>query len=539
MREAHAGADALLSAIGTMAGYLSHIGDASDTDLRAAARSVLDDPFGDHIDGRYFPPVPAPARVPFRQECERIGDRGATVLVRARHLPVDAVLSRVADEAGDAQWPLLRRWRQAWERMVGDVAAFAAEVGYGSEAFDGHRRDAVAAQAALVACGMPGAIAARDTFRIARRVSECHAGRTAAQHALEDASVVVSLTDARVPFGVDVMFAGRRATHVRVPAARGARVTHRRRDVLRRLEANLDVGIPYWLMPGFLSRCRRRIVETTGYPHLCLALLDMARQGERRAFVKAAVHKQGTWLVDLSDVRDVQGVTVAVARATGPAFPDVAGAAGPPPHAVYNETYDAARHRGRMVVQSTFPFAAEYRFFVVDGRVAAGTASDRASTVPTGPRRGRLEPSVAALAAPPGGAASGHYDRGMTQAVEDRPLVALMAREARRVATALAADPVACAFLDRAYTLDVGVDSLDAATAVAEPIEVNTFLNAGLYAVEYPRVARALAGRPRAGASLPSPVEGAWRAATGFAGWGAAFKAYAKELRAISRAGPA
>ena len=511
--------------------------DALDAWETSTGGSLLDDPFGANVDGRYFPRVPVPARVPFREECERVGDRGATVVTRARHLPVAEVLARVAESLGDAHWPLLRRWRQAWEGWVGDVEAFAAETGYDAGGFGTCQDRWLRAQAAMVARAKPDAIAARDTFRIARHVSEAHGTRGDARHALEDASVVIALADAGVPFAVDAFFGTGKGAHVRVPVGRPARVTHRRRDVRRRADAAVSEGVPYWLMPGFLSRCRRRMVEATGYPHLCLALLDMARQGEERAFLKSAMHKHGTWIVDLAGVRDATGVALALARGTGPAFPDVAGAAGPPPHALYNETYDADRHRGRMVVQSTFPFAAEYRFFVVDGRVVAGTASDRAATVPPHPRRGRLDPRVAVLAEPPNDAPQGHYDRGKTGAVEARDVVALMTREARAVAKALAADAVAATFLDRAYTLDVGVDSLDPATAVAEPVEVNTFRNAGLYAVDYARVARALARPGPDRVAVPTPVVGAWRTASAIAGCVPALVAYAANLRSVIGSG--
>ncbi len=251
---------------------------------------------------------------------------------------------------------------------------------------------------------------------------------------------------------------------------------------------------PYWLLPSFLAHCGRRVVETTGGRHLTLALLDMARQGVRRAFAKSASHKGGTWVVSLDGVRTVHDVTVALSLATGPGFLDLVGAPSTPGRGLRGS--GAAALAGRIVLQEAVGFAFEYRFFVVDGRVVAGTASDRRATVLDAWGRGRLDPRVAALRDPPGKVASGSFDRGRTGTVEARRLVARMARALRDMLRAMRDDHVAVTFLDRAFTVDYGAIGADPDDAIVEPIEVNTFRNSGLYAVDYARVARALASRP-------------------------------------------
>ncbi len=461
------------------------------------ATPSVEAPFGSGMLRTFFPLAPSPARVPFREEFERVGDRGAALVHHVRHLPLRTVLARTAERVGDDAWPLLTAWREAWTVLVDDVDHYADVVGYDADRFGtGWRRNGDHDLPWLSGTGSAAdAVALYDR---ARRLRSTSRPRPDALHALEDAAILVALMEAGVPFALDVHFALGRCAHVRVPPGAPPRATHRRRDVERRLEAQARDGNAYWLLPAFLSHAGRRMVETTALAHLCATLLDMAHQGERRAFLKRAVHKTGTWIVDLADVSTIQDATAALARATGPDFPDVAATPGPPPMA-YNETYDPQRQRGRMLVQSEFPFRVEYRFFVVDGAIVAGTASDRSSSVLDAHRGGRLDPRVAVLRTGPAEAPEGAYDRGETNAVEARDLVARMARAARALVRGLSGDVLGRGFLDRAYVVDMGADGLGP-DAVVEPVEVNTFRNAGLYSVDYARVARAL----RAKRAVPS-----------------------------------
>jgi len=244
---------------------------------------------------------------------------------------------------------------------------------------------------------------------------------------------------------------------------------------------NVPDGFPYWCWKSFLDHAGRRFAYGTDLGHTSYILADMASQGHRKAFLKAARSKAGTWVLDLEGI-----------RTPGDAAARIAGALGT----------GAFNFDGGMVVQEFRPFTHEHRFFVVGGRVVASTASDRDLCILDARESRIVDDRVALLARPASG--HGYYDRGVTSHVTDPRLVAGMGRIARRVAREIWREQGIGDF-----TLDVGL-----AGGEIMPIEVNELERSGRYGVPWGKVARAFSRRiARFAAQEEARLDGAVRAA--------------------------
>jgi hypothetical protein len=417
------------------------------------------------------------------------------VTLRRRNLPTRDVMEEAGAYLGARALPLLSRWRTLWEDAVGDVEAYAAETGGGLE-FEAWR--AATLDDARTLHGEGKVLDACQRTVDALRGTDGRV-RARALHAIEDAGMHVALAGSDLAVvvnnetdpGQDAQAVGKLAGErgFRILAGPAHAAMGRRARTARWAADRADT--PYWSCPAFRERAGRAMALARTHPELLLVLADMARQGHRKAFLKAAESKAGTWLVDLD----------------GDPIRQDAILSGTLGHAYHR--FVLGLRRRRMLVQEWTPFVREHRFFVVGHRVVASTPSTRsACLLDAGP--GILGRGVAELAAP--ALVPGSYDRGETRTVVDRPLLARMARGARDLARALGREPGASGNPDRSdcYVIDMGLS----ADGRVLPIEVNGFQHAGLYALDYGRVVRALErrsarqGATTAEAPAPSPRQG-------------------------------
>ncbi len=77
----------------------------------------------------------------------------------------------------------------------------------------------------------------------------------------------------------------------------------------------------YWLNSAFRTLAGRSVVRAEVLSQLCLELAAMAREGRRRAFVKACAFKRGTSTVPLAGVRDPRDAWRIMAAACGEETP--------------------------------------------------------------------------------------------------------------------------------------------------------------------------------------------------------------------------
>ena len=394
-----------------------------------------------------------------------------------RHAPDTGTLARALDRFGEPARPLLEAWTDLVAGAVGDVEALAARLDGSGEEPEMRK----AAQAALRDLSTFDPRVAAELALALEAQPSVQAGRDKAFHVLEDALILTELTRHGASFAIvanpfalsPVVIAGGPGEPPRLldPAGRPEEQA-RHAGAVRALRAVVEAPFPYWSSRAFQAACGRDLALAHGPAHLAAILSDMRAQGHDKAFLKHARSKRGTWAVDLPD----GGIRAAALAA----------------HAVMGPAYDALARPAsdldnQVLVQDFVPFTHEHRFLVVGHRVVASTASDRAIGVLDRPNR-RLHPGVARLAHPafPAGA----YDRGASDTVIDRGLVAAMARVALRTVAALRREGIAPAD----YCLDVGLSARGVL-----PIEVNTLSHCGLYAAEWGRVARALALRPVSG----------------------------------------
>lgn len=310
--------------------------------------------------------------------------------------------------------------------------------------------------------------------------------RSRAQHVLEDALIMISLARAGVPFTASTFGFGA-ATFVKDGDGFREFDLDAEDDGLDPVRTSLresrQTTNPYWISRAFRESAGRGMSVVRGVDELVLTLMDMRGQGHRNAFLKSIRSKDGTWVIPLEGAMTFDEMDVRL-------------------HAVLGRRY-AGLFSGNFLddgflVQEFVPFAKEHRFFVVGDRVVASTASDRALSVLD--IRGRiLDDRVAVLDAPARDA--GAYDRGSSTAPVDRALVARMAREARRIVRAMRDEGK----IGDCYVLDMGVTvrSLEEGGEEILPVEVNTLLYAGLYAVDWQRVSDALARRAVRGGRPP------------------------------------
>ena len=428
-----------------------------------------------------------------------------------RHLPTVRTLALVRDAFGAAGEGLATRWAAAWAEAGVDVEALAG----GAPGYEGAQEAAERTRAADLEDALSRlarwepdeeaalALLRGDGDRVPRPV------RGEAQHALEDAAR--SLEILRSPVDRAMLVSGPEGRPRLMRRVRGRWVARglsaRGAEALR---AGLSAGNAFWATRAFAETSGRPTRTPDGMASLALTLLAMARAGEGAAFLKDGVPKGGTWVADLTTVRDVDGAIAAARQAMGARFFARLAPAGPrhgQKRAERRDPYghgDWLRHAGcedAFLVQPLTPFTHEHRFFVVDDRVVVSTPSARGlSLLDARPGPRRLDPRVARLAAPAGGAV-GAYDRGASEAVEDRALVAAMARVVRRFCATFREERASSVLWEfgaeppDAYVVDVGLTD----AGVVAVIEVNGVRNAGLYAADPARVLAAMGARPWAG----------------------------------------
>jgi hypothetical protein len=447
------------------------------------------DPFGPAMErGFWTPVVPRDDDIRILSEHESFGVRGAPFTMRLRFMPTDAVLSAVRRAYGPRTDALMKQWRALFDRIEGGLDRFVKATAY--EPFlDYSSTCRVSDRAAFrLILGHGGMTEAHELYAAAVDIAAGPAPRLPEQHALEDALVMTSFVQNRVPVTFLILFDSDRAD---VPADKRTvrllsfsrsgkpRVKIPTRSATRRLRVGFRVSNPYWGWPSFRQVCGRALQDTLGIRQLTLTLLDMARQGAGKAFVKNAEFKGGTWVIALDDVKSANDAACALIRAFGPNWPRLLAPIGS------GEALDPC-----FIIQEFRPFKYEHRFFIVADRIVASTPSDRTLTIldaQTGPRR--LDPRVAVLDQP--AEHSGAFDRGTTNSMVDRKLVAAMTRLVRRFLRAHNSGD--SRFIPRppAFVIDVGAGT-DGSPGL---IEINTFRNSGLYAVDYGKIAAAFRGK--------------------------------------------
>jgi hypothetical protein len=415
----------------------------------------------------YWPDPPAIDRA-------SAGRRSMPFSMWLRHLPTRENRDRALALFGERARPLLDAWTRLVEEAAGDVEALALRMRPLAE--DPGGRGAIEGALANLS-EFDASHSARLSLAL-ERVWEREPVRDAAFHIVEDATFLTELVRHEVPFALvahpyglsPLVIAGGPGEPPRLLDPAGDEAEQARHaEAVRALRAIVGASEPYWSSPAFRALCGRDMAVAKGPAHLGAVLAAMRGQGHDKAFLKHTLSKQGTWVAELRDGGIASGMLAAHA-AMGPAYLDL-------------HRTDGDGHR-RILVQDFLPFTHEHRFLVVGHRVVASTASTR--TIGALDHAGRrLHPGVARLDRPAD--APGSYDRGSAETTEDRRLVARMARVARRVASALRREGI----LPDCYCLDVGL----CARGVL-PIEVNGLNHCGIYAADWSRVARALAGLP-------------------------------------------
>lgn len=234
------------------------------------------------------------------------------------------------------------------------------------------------------------------------------------------------------------------------------------RDHLADMDRNIS---HYWNWLPVRREMKRKLWEAENLDHAMHVLVGMARAGLKKAFVKGASSKSGTWTIDLNGITTTRE---ALARFAKVSFMD---------RAISGQ---GVRLDGRgYLIQEHLPFTHEQRFFVFDGRIVASVCSDRNFT-PADTRVGkRLDDRLAVLHTPE--IDEGRFDRGRTGHVVDRKLAADFAKTARRIVRELRDEG------KRTYVLDLGLTERGITA-----IEVNGFVGSGPYCLDYGRVARAM-----------------------------------------------
>ena len=407
---------------------------------------------------------------------------------RLRHLPTAGILEEAASRLPPAARPVLAAWRALWADAVADVEAFAADVGAGED-FEAWRTGALAEAGERHADGKRLSAAVRTMALLAQDGARV---RERALHVIEDARTHLALADS----GLAVAIRAGDGYVGKLASERGLRLLggpgHARLiRTARRAERISDrADNPYWTSPAFRERAGRPMAVADGQAELALVLADMAGQGHAKAFLKATECKAGTWIVAL-DPDPIRQDALLVA-ALGQRLRALNGM--------------GSRER-QMLVQGWTPFLREHRFFVVGHRVVASTPSTRTLSVLDADPRRLLGRGLAELARP--ALTEGAYDRGAAETVQDRAVLARMAAGARDLARALGREPDAAPLEpghgsgDRrgdCYVIDMG----ETPDGRVLPIEINGFRSAGLYALDYPRVVRALERRAARFSGIPA-----------------------------------
>jgi hypothetical protein len=233
--------------------------------------------------------------------------------------------------------------------------------------------------------------------------------------------------------------------------------TSERDEVKKMIKEKHEDDGKYWLWEPIRKGMRRSSEEARDHLGAADILLDMARRGHRRAFVKAVKSKCGTWTVDLTGVSTHEDALMGLIRG---GF----------------DSSDSFRYG--LVVQEHLPPTREQRFFVTNGRIVASVCSDR-NLNGTNMREGRyFDERVAIIERPE--VEGGEFERGQTAHEVDRPLAAAFARAARKIVREMRAEG------RMHYVVDMGLTERGVVA-----IEINSFFRSGPYCLDRRRVAAA------------------------------------------------
>jgi len=236
-------------------------------------------------------------------------------------LPTDETLSLAYHAFGAKALPLLGAWRDAWRRLArDDIDAMAANAHY-----QGPRRNerALLDAAQIHAIFKTGQIDGPNVEALVEIAGEgLPAARPIAHHVIEDAFVLVSLIEAGLSFDILLPQAG--MTHY--SAAQNQRGVKKITQIA--VSGLRDFRTLLWRQHALLAAavlpqtCNRVLIDAPTAAYAILVLLDMARQGETRAFLKSARHKDGTYVVEIARVKTYNDAAAAFAHAVGPRLGD-------------------------------------------------------------------------------------------------------------------------------------------------------------------------------------------------------------------------
>ena len=380
--------------------------------------------------------------VEFHHQPETVA-RAAACIKRVSSLPYDEVINATIAFQPKAE-PLLRRWREIWDRSFPGWQSlpkwhFDRSEKPTTDHFV-HDVDRAFRWAESKSVSVSEGISVLDNW--IEDVGEDK--RDYRLHVIDDADAVCAMVhlapDAGFLNAVDVIIQYTGTDKDGYPTFREAGYAHQR--VSERLHSCPD----YWNWPFYKKYLGRRGVVTTEGRHTAAVLADMALQGNSHAFLKGITQKSGTWTVNLMGVTDLESATQRLAG-----------------------TLEREHLDSGMFVQEQVPFTHEQRFYIQGGRLFASACSDRNFSAMNSSGK-RLDSRVAVLKRP--SIDAGYYDRGKTVNVEDRKTSAMFARQVRRIVAELNEHGL------KDYSIDMGLTERGMIS-----VEVNTLHLAGPYSL--------------------------------------------------------
>jgi hypothetical protein len=371
---------------------------------------------------------------------EAVGSAAACIK-RISSLPYDEVINATIGFEPKAE-PLLRRWREIWDRSFPGWQSlpewhFDKSEKPTTEHFV-HDVDRAFDWAANKSISTTHGIAVFDNW--IEDVSDDK--RDYRLHVIDDADAVCAMVHLAPGAGffnaVGVIIEYKGNDDDGYPIFREAE------KASRRVKARLDNCPDYWNWPFYKKYLGRRGVVTKDGKHTAAVLADMALQGHSHAFLKGVAQKSGTWTVNLTGITTLES---AQQRLSG--------------------TLERDDVNEPMYVQEHVPFTHEQRYYVQGGRMFASACSDRNFSVMNTNGR-RLDSRVAVLKRP--SIDRGFYDRGQTTNVEDRKTSAMFARQVRKIVAELRKYGL------QDYSVDMGLTERGMIS-----VEVNTLHMAGPY----------------------------------------------------------
>jgi hypothetical protein len=378
--------------------------------------------------------------VEFKPKHETIGCAAACIK-RISSLPYDEVINATIAFQPKAE-PLLRRWREIWDR------SFPGWQFLPKWHFD--KSEKPMTEHFVYDIERAFNFAANKTVSTAEGISifdnwveeVCDDKRDYRLHVIDDADAVCAMVHLAPNAGflsaVNVVIQYTGTDDEGYPIFREAE------EASKRVRNRLDNCPDYWNWPFYKKYLGRRAVVTKDGKHTAAVLADMALQGYTHAFLKGVAQKTGTWTVNIGGVTNLE---TAQQRLAG--------------------TLDRDHVNAPMYVQEQVPFTHEQRFYIQGGRMFASACSDRNFSAMNSNGR-RLDSRVAILKRP--SIDAGYYDRGQTENVEDRKTSAMFARQVRKIVAELRDYGL------QDYSIDMGLTERGMIS-----VEVNTLHMAGPY----------------------------------------------------------